>query len=85
MKNIEPIYKRNANYYGIDGEMYRIKQCAVTNEEYRVKVDRDAIARWMNGELIQKAMPDLSLEQREFLISGLTPAEFKELYNYEEE
>ena len=28
---------------------------------------------WDNGELIQVAMPDLTLEQREFLITGLTP------------
>ena len=82
---IEPLYRRNANYYEVDGQLNRIKKCVVTNKEYRVKVDRDAVARWMGGELIQKAMPELSLEQREFLISGLTPAEFKELYRYDEE
>jgi hypothetical protein len=29
--------------------------------------------RWKDGELIQVAMPDLRSEDREFLISGMSP------------
>lgn len=29
--------------------------------------------RWKGGELIQVAMPELSPEDREFLISGMSP------------
>lgn len=31
---------------------------------------------WVNGALIQNAMPDVPAELREFLITGITPAEW---------
>lgn len=34
----------------------------------------------MNGKFIQDAFKDLSAEEREFLITGITPAEWKELF-----
>lgn len=37
--------------------------------------------RWMNGELIQNAMPNVPAELREFLISGFTPEEFKKIFS----
>ena len=88
---IEPLYNKRHNYsrYRVDGvedvtKTERTKLCAVTGEMYRVVVDIKSAWNWMsNGMLIQDAMPDLTLEQREFLISGLTPEEFKELYKDE--
>ena len=38
------------------------------------------IDRWLGGALIQDAMPHLSLDQREFLMSGITPAEWDEAF-----
>jgi hypothetical protein len=35
--------------------------------------------------LIQDAMPDLSSEMREFIVSGITPWEWEELYGEEDE
>ena len=40
---------------------------------------------WQSGELIQKAMPNLSLTEREFLITGMSPEEQEEFYNKLEE
>ena len=34
---------------------------------------------WIDGEVIQSAMPDLTPEQREFLISGMTAEEWAEM------
>lgn len=34
------------------------------------------IDRWANGELIQNALPDLDIDYREFLMSGMTPEEW---------
>lgn len=42
----------------------------ITEEEYR---------NWHSGELIQNAMPKLTSDEREFLISGLLPGEFDRL------
>lgn len=41
----------------------------VTEEQY---------AAWRNGQMIQTAMPNLSPAQREFLITGISPAEWEE-------
>ena len=32
---------------------------------------------WVDGELIQNAMPHLNADQREFVITGITPAEWQ--------
>lgn len=40
---------------------------------------------WANGELIQDAMPHLSVEDREFIVSGCTPEDFDFLFPEEEQ
>lgn len=40
----------------------------------------EQVTRWQGGELIQNAMPDLTPDQREFLITGITPKEWKETF-----
>lgn len=39
-------------------------------------ITNDQIERWQNGEFIQNAMPNLDDEQREFLMTGITPDEW---------
>ena len=39
-------------------------------------VTHDQITRWMSGELIQDAMPDLTHAQREFIKTGITAEEW---------
>jgi len=34
----------------------------------------EQVELWQNGTLIQEAMPSATADQREFLISGCTPA-----------
>lgn len=36
---------------------------------------------WQNGELIQRAMPHLDADQREFLISGTYPGEWEKIWS----
>jgi hypothetical protein len=40
---------------------------------------------WRSGMLIQNVMPDLSIEQREFLITGMTVEEQDAFFNKEED
>ena len=47
------------------------KELPITEAQY---------AQWLDGELIQNAMPDLSEEDREFLISGSTAEEWNEFF-----
>ena len=44
--------------------------------ELELDVTQEQIERWQNGELIQNAMPHLSIDEREFLISGMLPEEW---------
>ena len=45
--------------------------------ELELDITQEQIDRWQNGELIQNAMPQLSRDECEFLISGLLPDEWE--------
>ena len=49
-----------------------------------LEVTPEQMQLWQNGALIQDAMPNLTAEQREFLISGSTQEEWDEAYPEEE-
>lgn len=40
---------------------------------------------WMNGELIQNAMPQLTDDQREFILTGITPEEWNKIFPPDED
>ena len=42
-----------------------------------IDVTPTQIASWENGLLIQTAMPDLSPDEREFIMTGITPNEWE--------
>ena len=44
-----------------------------------VAVTEVQIARWRGGMLIQDAMPDLSVDEREFIMTGMTPADWENM------
>lgn len=46
-------------------------------------ITEEQLVRWKNGELAQNVFSDLSPEEREFLISGLSPKEQKEIFHEE--
>lgn len=43
----------------------------ITEEQYN---------SWLNGTLIQVAMPELTVDQREFLITGLLPDDWARIF-----
>jgi len=45
-----------------------------------VDVTEVQIMQWQNGMLIQDAMPDLSVDEREFIMTGTTPADWEKMY-----
>jgi len=48
--------------------------------EMEIDVSEKQITLWMEGELIQDVMPSLSADEREFLMTGITPAEWNEMF-----
>jgi hypothetical protein len=52
------------------------KMCTETGLPYQVEVSLAAYQSWRRGMLAQRAFPELSADQREFIMSGTTPAEW---------
>lgn len=46
-----------------------------------IDVTLEQVASWEQGELVQNAMPDLSADEREFIMTGITPTEWNEMFN----
>lgn len=44
-----------------------------------------ALRDWEGGALIQEAFPDLSADEREFLMTGSTPAEWQEVFGSDDD
>ena len=61
------------------------KTCSVTGEQYSVSASNEDVSSWRSGTLIQNAMPYLDADEREFLISGTTPAEWVAMFSGEED
>jgi len=51
--------------------------------EREIPCTEDQLIKWKSGLLIQHAMPELSPEDREFLISGITPEEWQREFGKE--
>lgn len=58
----------------VHGELAAIiGNCILTGNEHRIMVPTTGLLRWLGGERVQDALPDLSAESREFLMSGVSP------------
>ena len=40
-----------------------------------IEVTQEQLSSWESGVLIQNAMPNLSADEREFIMTGITPEE----------
>jgi hypothetical protein len=45
-----------------------------------IPVTQDQINAWEKGELIQRAMPNLTADEREFIKTGITPDEWNKMF-----
>lgn len=77
---------KNGQTYTIQDDTITLnKMCTIEKETYSLTVDRDTYLRYNNGqELIQNLFPNLSTMDREFIISGWTPAEWDDMFKFEE-
>ena len=58
------------------------KRSQISGEVNTLEVDctEEQLARWKAGEKIQDCMPDVSAPLREFLMTGITPTEWLEMF-----
>ena len=59
--------------------------CVKTGKPYSVKVLSSELDSYLNGNFAQDAFPDLSSSDREFLISGISPEGWKQIFPEENE
>lgn len=52
--------------------------------EMDLDISPEQIKRWENGEYIQTAMGHLSAGEREFVMTGITPEEWADMFGEEE-
>lgn len=55
-------------------------RCRTTKKVYECWVPTRALELWQRGEKIQLAMPEVSAGDREFLISGISPDGWRQLF-----
>lgn len=56
-----------------------------TKKVYQLELPADGYYRWMDGAVIQKALPQLSVDERELLISGTDPSDPTGIFDEPEE
>ena len=58
------------------------KTSSLTSRTHEMEIDVSdkQIALWMEGALIQDVMPNLTPDEREFIMTGITPAEWDEAF-----
>lgn len=54
--------------------------CAITGREYSVTVPIRGFNQWRNGDYIQDALSNVSADDREFLISGISPEGWRKIF-----
>jgi hypothetical protein len=56
--------------------------CPLSGETKRqdILVTQEQLDAWRSGALIQNAMPNLSADEREFIMTGITPDVWEELF-----
>jgi hypothetical protein len=52
--------------------------------EMEIAVTQHQLYMWQTGTAIQRAMPNLTADQREFIMTGITPAEWAETFGEDE-
>ena len=50
-----------------------------------LNIDQYGYDAWKKGALIQDVFPNLTVDEREFILSGLLPNEWEELFSEDEE
>ena len=68
-----------------DGNLVLARKCRVTEDLFSVTVTLAQYHRWQGGELVQEVWPNLTSEQREFIQTGWTQAEWESIFSDSDE
>lgn len=59
----------------------KISMFSGTINTMEIPVTMSQMNDWLSGKLIQEAMPNINAEQREFIMTGVTPEEQKLMFD----
>ena len=62
-------------------QITRISPFTNTTNVMDINVTQEQIALWESGTLIQVAMPHISADEREFIMTGITPEEWDSAFS----
>ena len=63
---------------------YMTGKCVVTGEDYQTQpFNKSDYHKWIEGALIQNCFPYLSLNDREFMLSGISPKGWEQTFSLE--
>ena len=57
-------------------KIIRTSRVSAETNVMEIDVTREQIAQWEGGMLIQDAMPNITSDEREFIMTGITPDEW---------
>lgn len=62
--------------------MLIVRRSPFTGRQHSMDLDitEEQLTQWENGELIQNVFPNLSADEREFIMTGITPQEWHETF-----
>lgn len=60
-------------------------RCPLCGKTFTVTMPMDGFVKWQGGMLIQEALPMLSNDERELLISGICPSCWEETFSSNED
>jgi hypothetical protein len=58
----------------------KLHPSTLEENEMDLPITEEQYNSWLNGTLIQVAMPELTVDQREFLITGLLPDDWARIF-----
>ena len=61
----------------------RVSTMSGVERTLEINVTEGQLARWKAGELIQVAMPQLTDDEREFIMTGITAEEWEDMFGEE--
>ncbi len=62
----------------------RISDISCVQRTMELDITKEQIDAYLNGTLLQNAFPNLNAGEREFIKTGITPAEWKAIFPTEE-
>ena len=75
-------YKTNSVYFEGD-TAYFVRMSPLSRKIHQGAIPGVTLARfekWMEGSLIQDVFPELTANEREFIMTGITPQEWEEAF-----